>query len=103
DGKVLVSGGTRGYEDPNTAPSNPAYACEMWDPTTGTWSTMASLTTIRTYHSVALLLPDGRVLSAGGQFGGTSAEVYSPPYLFQGSRPTITSAPTNISYGQSFF
>ena len=58
-------------EDPNTQPSNPAYACEMWDPATGTWTTMASLTTIRGYHSVALLLPDGRVLSAGAYLGRT--------------------------------
>jgi hypothetical protein len=103
DGKVLVTGGTQGSEDPNTSSSNPAYACEMWDPATGTWTTMASLTVFRGYHSIALLLPDGRVLSAGGEFGGASAEVYSPPYLFNGSRPTITSAPTSIAYGQSFF
>ena len=50
-----------------------------------------------------LLLPDGRVLSAGNVFGGGSAEIYSPPYLFRGSRPTITSAPAGITYGQSFF
>src|SRR5207248_11595757 len=36
-------------------------------------------------------------------FGGPSAEIYSPPYLFRGSRPTITSARTGITYGQSFF
>ena len=103
DGKVLVSGGTRGYEDAAKNSSNPASACEMWDPATGTWTTMASLSVYRGYHSVALLLPDGRVLSAGGTFGGASAEIYSPPYLFNGSRPTITSAPTSVAYGQSFF
>src|SRR2546430_3647735 len=31
------------------------------------------------------------------------SEIYSPPYLFHGSRPTITSAPTSVVYGQSFF
>ena len=103
DGKVLVTGGSRGTEDPNTRPNDPAYACELWDPATGTWTTMASLTRKRTYHSTALLLPDGRVLSAGGEFGGSSAEIYSPPYLFHGSRPTITSAPRNVRYGHSFF
>ena len=103
DGTVLVTGGSRGTEDPNTTPTNPAYECELWDPATGTWTQMASLTKIRSYHSIALLLPDGRVLSAGGVFGGESAEIYSPPYLFKGSRPTITSAPTGITYGQSFF
>ena len=72
DGKVLVTGGSRGTESPNTAPTNPAYESELWDPATGTWTTMASLTKIRSYHSIALLLPDGRVLSAGGQqFGGS--------------------------------
>src|SRR5439155_1374401 len=29
--------------------------------------------------------------------------VYSPPYLFKGARPAISSAPTSIAYGQSFF
>jgi galactose oxidase len=62
DGKVLVTGGSRGTEGPNTNSSDPAYAGELWDPATGTWTTMASLTKIRTYHSTALLLPDGRVL-----------------------------------------
>jgi hypothetical protein len=50
-------------------------------------------------------LPDGRVLSAGGgRFGvdQPSAEIYSPPYLFKGPRPTITSAPTQVAYGASF-
>src|SRR4029077_17292617 len=103
DGTVLVTGGSRGTEDPNTTPSNPAYARELWEPATRTWTQMASLTKIRSYHSIALLLPDGRVLSAGGVFGGGSAEIYSPPYLFRGSRPPLTSAPARITYGQSFF
>jgi galactose oxidase len=103
DGKVLVTGGSRGTESANTVPTDPAYASELWDPATGTWTTMASLPKRRPYHSTALLLPDGRVLSAGGEpSGGKSAEIYSPPYLFHGSRPTITSAPTNVAYGQSF-
>src|SRR6266478_8165177 len=105
DGKVLVTGGTRGTEGPNAMPTDPAYTCELWDPVTGTWTAMASMTVVRTYHSIALLLPDGRVLSAGGAFanGGPSAEIYSPPYLFNGARPTITSAPASVAYGQSFF
>jgi regulation of enolase protein 1 (concanavalin A-like superfamily) len=103
DGKVLVTGGSRGPEDPNTQPQNPAYESELWDPAAGTWTQMANITVRRTYHSIALLLPDARVLSAGGDFGGASAEIYSPPYLFNGARPSITSAPTNVTYGQSFF
>jgi Galactose oxidase-like, Early set domain/Fibronectin type III domain/Glyoxal oxidase N-terminus len=103
DGKVFVSGGDRGIGDPNNQTVDPAYECELWDPATGTWTAMASLTKKRSYHSIALLLPDGRVLSAGGDSGGTSAEVYSPPYLFHGSRPSITSAPASVAYGESFF
>ena len=103
DGKVLVTGGSSGSEDTNSNSGNPAFAAEMWDPATNTWTTLASISIYRGYHATALLLPDGRVLSAGGDFGGASAEVFSPPYLFKGARPTITSAPTSVSYGQTFF
>jgi hypothetical protein len=103
DGIVLVTGGSRGSEDPNSNSKDPAYSTEAWDPSTGSWSMRASLTVFRAYHSIALLLPDARVLSAGGDFGGASAEIYSPPYLFKGTRPTISSAPASINYGQTFF
>jgi hypothetical protein len=56
----------------------------------------------RAYHSTALLLPDGRVLSGGdnGVGGGNSTlEFYSPPYLFRGPRPTVTSAPSSAARG----
>jgi hypothetical protein len=69
----------------------------------------------RTYHSTSLLLPDGRVLSAGsGEGGGVSYEnsqftgqIFSPPYLFSAdgspaSRPAISSVPPRITYGGSF-
>jgi len=70
---------------------------------------MASLSVYRGYHSLALLLPDGRVLSAGGECTAAptcnknSAEIFSPPYLFKGPRPTISSAPSSIGGGQTFF
>ena len=47
--------------------------------------------------------PTGAFCRQEGESGGASAEIYSPPYLFHGSRPTITSAPTSVAYGQSFF
>jgi len=106
DGTVLVTGGTSGtvFDDY----TNPVYPAELWNPATGTWSTLASLSVYRGYHSVALLLPDATVLTAGGQCtvspcSPNTAQVYSPPYLFKGSRPTITSAPSTISGGQTFF
>jgi hypothetical protein len=107
DGTVLVTGGSSGptFDDY----THPVLPTELWNPTTGTWSTMASLNTYRGYHSVALLLPDGRVLSAGGQCGIAdgcnvdTAEIFSPPYLFAGARPTIASAPASIMGGRTFF
>ncbi|MGH3660003.1 MAG: galactose oxidase-like domain-containing protein, partial [Micromonosporaceae bacterium] len=101
DGKVLVTGGTAapGFNDP----SGQVDAAELWDPATENWTTLASSSGIpRVYHSTALLLPDGRVLSTGGN-GYPDTEIYSPPYLFKGARPTITSAPPSVAYGQSFF
>jgi Domain of unknown function (DUF1929)/Kelch motif/Galactose oxidase, central domain len=99
DGTVLeVGGGTGGpYQDP-------VYTPELYNPATGTWSTMATQTAPRIYHSTAVLLPSGQVLSAGMDSGTyqRTAEIYSPPYLFQGPRPTISSAPSSVGYGQQF-
>jgi hypothetical protein len=59
-----------------------------------------------------VLLPDGRVWSAGDDFHpsedgvnaslGDSAEIYSPPYLFKGDRPVIDSAPGDAHWGDVF-
>jgi len=103
DGAALAVGGTTTV---NTVPSADmaVLEAERWDPTTGAWATMAAMHDPRPYHSAALLLPDGRVLAAGGgQSEGApnyfSAELFSPPYLFKGARPTITSAPATATYG----
>ncbi|MGH7770575.1 MAG: galactose oxidase-like domain-containing protein, partial [Candidatus Binatia bacterium] len=99
NGRVLVTGGTRGPGFNNT--TTPVYAAEMWNPATEQWTTMASARIPRLYHSAALLLPDGRVLSTGGN-DYLEAEIYEPPYLFKGSRPTISSAPQSVTYGETF-
>ena len=100
DGNVLVTGGS----ETNDPGSQPVYAAEVWNAQTGTWSTMSSMQMGRTYHETALLMPDGRVYVAGG--GGCcnapdqfNAEIFSPPYLFRGARPVISSAPSSVSYG----
>ena len=123
DGTVLVTGGTRsgGAGPPedfnNLDPGQPVHIAELWNPATGQWTQLAAEKVDRCYHSTALLLPDGRVLSAGGgEFfpneGVTEqndpadthrdAQIFSPPYLFKGPRPVITSAPDTVSYGQTF-
>lgn len=106
DDTVLVTGGTSGAGfDNETTPVLPA---ELWDPSDGSWKVMSSMTVPRMYHSTAVLLPDGRVLVAGGEGAGArqqqhEMEIYSPPYLFKGPRPTISSAPSETGYGTSFF
>jgi hypothetical protein len=107
DGTVLATGGSRNSDVNDRA--NAVLAAEIWDPTTETWHTLSSGVVPRLYHSSAILLPDGRVEIGGGGHPGDfgipeyRSEIFSPPYLFRGARPTITSAPSQASYGQSFF
>src|SRR4051794_11873757 len=117
DGSVLATGGNSSGAsliDMN----NGVYPAERWDPATGQWKTLAAMQVTRQYHSTALLLPDGRVLSSGGGICGTcdtvgylakNAEVFTPPYLFKhdGSgelapRPVVESAPAGVAYGTAF-
>jgi Domain of unknown function (DUF1929) len=81
------------------------FAVELYNPTTGQWTVMASQSIQRAYHSTAVLLPDGRVVSSGSDdsaFTEMTYEIFSPPYLFNGARPVIQSAPTSLAYGASF-
>lgn len=99
DGTVFVNGGNSlpGFDNWDS----PVLESEIWNPQTETWTTMASATYPRRYHSAATLLPDGRVLTTGGNAQFTP-EVFSPPYLFKGARPSLTSVPPSIGYGQRF-
>jgi hypothetical protein len=104
-GEVLATDGVAGtgFNEISTA----VFAAEMWSPATGTWRTLASSAVRRGYHGTAILLPDGRVLQAGSGEGTggppeKNAELYSPPYLFAGARPTITSAPASARYNTTF-
>jgi hypothetical protein len=117
DGTVLATGGNSSGE-PLVDLNNGVYPAELWNPATGQWQTLAAMQVTRQYHSTALLLPDGRVLSSGGGICGTcdsvgylakNAEVFTPPYLFKkdGSgelapRPEITSAPDEVAYNAPF-
>jgi len=99
DGTVLVTGGSRGSGFDNAG--SPVFHAEVYNPATNTWRRLASNTVYRGYHATALLLPDGRVLSAGGRNRRT-AEIYSPPYLFKGARPAVSAAPGVVTPGTSF-
>jgi cytoskeletal protein CcmA (bactofilin family) len=100
DGTVLVTGGSSGSGFDNSA--SPTESSEIWDPNTGKFTVVASQSVYRGYHSVALLLPDGRVMSGGGNVGGPNVQIYSPPYLFKGTRPAINNVPGAVGYGGSF-
>ncbi|HZO90804.1 MAG TPA: fibronectin type III domain-containing protein [Chthonomonadaceae bacterium] len=111
DGTVLVTGGSSATAA--TAASAPTYPAELWNPATGNWTTLASNSAFRGYHSNAILLPDGRVLTTSGDYypaasltlpyQNANMQIFSPPYLFKGARPTITSVPLHVTYGQQVF
>src|SRR5499427_1440989 len=107
NGKVLALGGSVNDEDMATLSLN----ADLYDPASNTFSSAGANASQRLYHSVALLVPDGTVWVAGGnpQRGtyNNTMEIYQPPYLFNAdgttaTRPSITSAPSSISYGNSF-
>jgi fibronectin type 3 domain-containing protein len=107
NGKVLAVGGSVNDEDTSSLSLN----ADLYDPATNTFSSAGANATQRLYHSVALLLPDATVWLAGGNPSrGTynkSVEIYKPAYLFNSSggaatQPTISSAPSSISYGNAF-
>jgi hypothetical protein len=107
DGEVMAVGGTRSADDVGGVvggvETGAVYEGEIWDPATEQWSITARMTYDRMYHSAALLLPDGRVLTAGGENNGRlNAQIFSPPYLFKGQRPAINSSPATLGYGQGF-
>jgi hypothetical protein len=96
DGSVMAVGGTTFADDERGA----VYEGEIFDPETETWTTVAPMTEPRMYHSAAALLPDGRLVIGGGEViqARNHVQIYSPPYLFKGPRPTIASAPQQAEY-----
>lgn len=90
-----------------TGTDSPVYEASILDPGTSTLSPMAPPTVPRTYHSSSLTMADGRVVTFGGDPSSSTAfelrvEVFSPPYLFKGPRPRVTSKPTEVRYGASY-
>jgi len=83
---------------------SPVLNPEIYDPDTETWTVLPAGVFPRMYHATTVLLPDGRVLTAGQDngAGAFTAEIYEPDYLFRGPRPVIDSAPEEMYYGQAF-
>ncbi len=107
--KIMVAGGYK--EDQNhPTPVNQwgqLFLTDEYDPATDTWRRLDSLNFAREYHATTILVPDGRVITVGGegQPGNeppTSViEAFSPPYLFRGVRPAITSVSGSLEPGAS--
>ncbi|WP_344011134.1 galactose oxidase-like domain-containing protein [Streptomyces thermospinosisporus] len=100
DGKVLETGGALHNR------ADPVYETSVFDPASETFDPVAADPEARGYHSSAFLLPDGRVMATGDNPGDGSwnhdVSIYSPPYLFRGERPEITSLiDTEWTYGDT--
>ena len=108
DGKVVLMGGSENnvLDDQNNwnKRGRDSLNVEIFDPDAnggrGSWTLGPAQQRFRLYHSIALLLPNGTVLSAAGGWPGPAdwydAEIYYPPYLFKAdgsyaTRPTLTS------------
>ena len=99
---VLETGG-------GTARNTPVYEASIFNPTDGSIRPVAPNTVGRTYHSSAILLPDGSIATFGGDPGGLNKdkskkfelriEIYQPDYFFKGPRPVISDAPAEVTYG----
>ncbi|MFK7800946.1 MAG: NPCBM/NEW2 domain-containing protein [Anaerolineae bacterium] len=118
NGEVIVNGGGS-YHFLGGIPSH-IYVPEVWNPDTGTWTLGAAAENPRGYHSSSLLLPDGRLWTAGGECDieekflageicphGKTAQVYNPPYLFNedgsfATRPVLNAAAAQITYSRPF-
>ena len=106
NGEVMVIGGNAGEKFSDAASQ---LTPEIWNPETKTWREMSDMSVPRNYHSVALLMTDGRVWTGGGGLCNCAADhadsqVFSPPYLFNvdgslATRPEIIQAPDLVSYG----
>jgi galactose oxidase-like protein len=108
-GEVLSCGGAQNPADDATG----VRTAEIFNPDTNTWRTTDTAAVVRNYHSVATLLPDGRVWTAGGNRNATQSfpspgvdnrelriELWEPPY-YTASRPSIQSAPASAGWGQA--
>jgi Galactose oxidase-like, Early set domain/Secretion system C-terminal sorting domain/Carboxypeptidase regulatory-like domain len=107
--EIIVFGGYK-EDQTHTAPVNQwgqLYLTDEYDPATDTWRRLDSLKYAREYHATAILVPDGRIITVGGEGKPGNEpkfsiiEAFSPPYLFRGVRPVITAVSGNFNLGAS--
>jgi hypothetical protein len=121
-GEVFAVNGANADEVLVPGSGKPVPQAELFDPESMTWKPAATDARNRSYHSSAVLLPDGRVLVGGHApintgYGGASDffkdnagmtapesdptfSLYSPPYLFRGPRPVIKYVSQSVAYNQ---
>lgn len=109
-GEVMAIGGNTSQQKFNDDGS--VLIPEIWNPTSGRWRIAAEMQVPRNYHSLAILLPDGRVWSGGGGLSSSptdhqDAQIFTPPVLFKANgtpatRPEITETPEVIGPGMAF-
>ncbi|WP_181902246.1 discoidin domain-containing protein [Thalassotalea euphylliae] len=111
NGELLIVGGNTSARIFNDEGS--IFPAEIYNPSTNRWRVVDSISVPRNYHSIALLLKDGRVLSAGGGGCGNTCnanhlngQIYSPPYLFNAdgsaaTRPVIQNSAAIASAGET--
>lgn len=104
DGNIFVNGG-HSFNDLEFSVFTP----EIFNPKTQISKEMSSSYFRRNYHSTSLLLPDGRILTAGGDVW--NAEIFYPPYLFTkdinnntvlANRPEIINIEKKIKRGSTY-
>lgn len=108
DDSVLVTGGSDDYR--GRGGSNVLQA-RLYDAKTDRYKRVADPAVGRNYHSGSVLLPDGRIMIFGsdslyadransrpGVFE-QRIEIYTPPYLYRGSRPELTAGPKRLRRG----
>jgi hypothetical protein len=111
-GEILVTGGVAGAPPTDAALDATAVQTpELYDPRAGKWKALNAekAKVVRNYHSVAILMPDGRVWTAGGDRDaapGISAanlqiEIYEPWYVNEPNRPTILGVPDRWKSGET--
>ncbi len=108
DDRVIITGGSRGYRGEH---ASDIFECHSYDPSTNKLTRLADPEVGRDYHAGALLLPDGRIVTLGGNSlyankqdtipGGFEKriEIYSPPYLYHGGRPVLSDGPSSVARG----